>query len=669
MPRPAKFTGWKIVVGLAAIDPIFTAGEFFPTGDYVQKDIRGNLIFTDFILSSFTLGNIFESATFFYDRLSQASPVPTFRKAYVNILANNEVHFVGQIQNVQESHDRVTLQAVGIGDLINALPITGVLRERFQTLPLQNTFSTFNEQGKADAQLDAEGTGNIVANDNPKDRDLIPWTSNLLVEYLLKLMGTQQLQTVDFDFNLASVHMKNKLFANKIEDNKVVVGGILDEIEELATEDGQFLILRNVQGQGSRTSTTAVITGADLEIRNRFVVSQQADIEYNIDETVGDVSILGIPFEVNITKDHSTPDRLIVYSGKQYVQTTIIFDPSDVEHFEEVADEFSTSLIFRDVGIATDEFMAGGERWVDIFGSNKATTFSSISPRISNYDEIIAQKGELAIQTVSDWEIFYEFKDEAFKPGYVDKDKFFLQGSEKWDQGIKEEVNDSLTRIDGLNWDPIANKLEFKLTGFNQSGDASFKTEDFKDVVNRVIIPITIEVDNRLVVEVKRVQRILKTPALGIQSMFEVTDVTGDPVSAVNNLTYDYRQHSYEMIVEDNFRPMKRVAALQTYEDGELIIITDEVNFIDELKEIAKRRHSDIVFSDGSSMTLTIPIELAFEAGKLGVKLPTTLGNWLQEIKASPESGHREFSGYSLPRPLSVMGATYTNTDVTFSFS
>lgn len=652
------FAGWDILVGKANGGKVDFADQAIDL-PHQHTDQYGNTINIDFVLDSMSIGAIYSTASFHYDRLNQGERVKIFRKSYINIRTGSTDFFRGQIIGQRMSHGRVIFSAVGVSNLVNNLPILGVLRKNSLLAPTQNTFSVFNEQGKADFQVGTFGTDD--RNDNEIGVDAFVWANRDVVSHLLTVLGLQINKINNglsyFDFDASRLEVFSKIGQLKAEDNLSVPVGILDELDFTAKEDGKLAVVVNKNISTENAGTGTMNIGSEIKIFDRFDFAKRKNITYDSVNALAAGQTDGLPFSINVTHDFSSPTSLIMYSGQRYVQTILEFDPNNTLHIEEIKTDSETKIILFYDGKATGNFIDSAVPWAEIFGSNKAGTFTSIDPRIENYDELVAGKGSIAPQMINNFEVFFKFKTGTFDTSYSDKDKTFLQDSPIWLEGIQHHGL-TLSHIDKLNINLANNEFELSITGFNTETDGKFTIEEFKARVEKIFIPVTIEVDSRVVVESFR----LNDKGTGFAGMFVAVDNTKKVYNELASVL-DMSRSSEKMIIDNSLRPLQRSGALKTYEDGVITTVNDEQLFVETFKKIVNKRLSEMVFNDGVSMSMSIPNEIYHNL--LSSNFPKNIGDWLDDIEDSAGS---VFAGYEMPRPMMLISQGFTNTTTTLNF-
>jgi len=178
----------------------------------------------------------------------------------------------------------------------------------------------------------------------------------------------------------------------------------------------------------------------------------------------------------------------------------------------------------------------------------------------------------------------------------------------------------------------------------------------FRDMVSRIKIPVTIEVEDRNVARGYR-------EGAGSNLQFWATDITMD--SAIPAHRMDISNRNYEVQMQENIRPVRMVDGYLDYTDGTLSQTSyGSIDYMEILKDMALNRIQRATYENGDSMIISVPLDI-FTAAALGTgSFPSQIGHWVDTI-----TGDATHSGYSLPRPLMVTEMTYTRDMVTLRFN
>jgi len=668
-----------------------------------QDDGLGNTVDIAWEVNSVRIEALSSSASISYQRLSIASEPKNFRQALVNIYIDNSMIFAGMVRGQDSDKNRVSLQCVGFEDIVDELPVCGTARYPAEggspvrgpgrTEWTMNNTPVFNEQGKPDRRgaIDVE-----FCNDNPsRQLGFVPmrWNRAQIASFLCKGMEKWISQNHSKNFirwGLAArtgskLHVYN-LDIEPVDSDYSVTSGVLSEMAKACDEAGYLLVSYPYKNDtlkyGDPGEQVSIDVGCKLSMIAKYDDSRKRNITYNQTAAIASANLDGLPWDISVSYDGDVPDQHLMYSGHKLVCTLLNIKPWNTTFSEMVTeDDGSITLVIRWDGIPTIDLFEG-DKFRKVLGESKSQTFVSINPRITNISDI--QRDEV-IKVVTppkyadDFEIYLDMPNANFKDGFQDVQKTIPMNSDAWEEAKKSEKDERLTKLESLNWSVERGGIGIKVSGFTKEGyssdtDTALSVINFRNWIDRIRIPVTIEVNERRVVRAYRDSRTWQSTRVkkgkneevnGVDQMIQTEDLTMEGTTQKHTL--DPLNSVYSMSRADNVKPIERVDDYESYESvsGSLSRTDQSIKYTEVLKSMAKQRLIEQVFDSNDSVQITIPLELGSTAYIRAANFPLSIGDWIDTISA--DSG--KHAGYSLPRPMMVTGITYSQEDITIDMS
>jgi len=638
------------------------------------EDVNGERFFITFEIEAATIGVNGSSATISFKRRSVQSEVHIYRRSEVSILLNDKTIFNGFVGSQSNTKTRVFLNCIGIEEVIDNFPIIGA--KRIAEFNNANKFSkhalsTFNESNQKDRVVQP-GSGETVA----LDVGVGTGTSN---EQWTKLQAAlyifEEIIRQDSGRNYGTVVTNNILNLSTTigEIRRAIAQGqdarnLLDS--DFNLKDGLFSFLRQALREAEMTGyfrPDDLNFAMELVVTKLFDSSNEKDIRFDA-SPINQISEEVIHYDYNVNYDFNSPSQVVVVSGKRFVSTTIVIDPNDTQ-FQTITDvsdlefgrlefEFEASANGSSLVFSSDTPGAGVlYNQKDIFKSGKTGFISNMRNRIKEFDETT---GEPVF--VDSREILIQFKDES---EFADHEgEPILMDGELW-QTLKGKNNlagvpvigdESLGKLDRLRWFFAQDKLKLTIDGF--------KPDEFGTVLDNVAfiyIPVTLEIDNRIIGLSERKQNFfgLETE----ESLYADED---------SDSTFDPARRGIETVERNDIRPVSFVQNITDLDSG--VIFSDEdfdENTEERLKEIAKAILFDNMRNDGTNLVITVPIELWLNIRDSNQYL-TEIGDWINggiegTANANPVIG--DVGPIIIDRNLTLTQITYSRFAVTLTLT
>ena len=653
---------WVVQVGSAT--PEFNNGN--PAGaDEAQQTVNGTLADIEFTVESIHNGGFTKSATISYQRSLQSEAVPIRRHALVEITLGLEIVFAGVVDTQSRNHARVTLNCISQVDLLNLAPTYGATRDHSEGAQgrfFQTALSIFNEKGlpdKSEENLNGAQFGALES--IPPEGSKFKWFKSEVMGYLLENVLDDNIED-SFKAHIDPVTLSDELldalseFAGKDADNDLIIrGGIIDEIQALFDEF-------NVIGDFIPVNPFPSPPAYSLDAVNKYDPTRLKVIQYYKDAKSSDEpTIKGTPFQININDDFSSPTKIILSSGRRFVNTILTFKPKTTKDYvkSENNEDKTGEMIFsfeptgtigsQDLIFESDEILGDAANFytvIDLFRTGKVGTIVSINPRFLE-EPIAGEEIKFA-----DQEIYVDFKQNQVKN--IDPQREVLMGGKAWVDAKGGKGTIHMELLESLNFELAEDKLELRISGLIQRGGSlNSVVNDIKNSVDFFHIPVTIEIENRLTM----ISKLIDSSGVPSFDSFLIED-SGVPEKS------DMIKDSILWEIRDDLRPIEFLSGFDSYSDTTGITLKSDDNnddLIAKLAENAEATLKDAIYNDGNSMTITIPIELV---PLLDETFPAAIGDWVETV-----GGDDENAGYGLNRPLIVRSIDYTINSKTMSFS
>jgi hypothetical protein len=543
-----------------------------------------------------------------------------------------------------------------------------------------NTISVFNEAGKPDKRGDAVSGLQCDRLEDGDDKSWTTWDAAVMCAQRLADLATNQTGGATFRWDqVKDLDLGGSDKSQQMDRSETRPAGPLDLLQQAASENG-YLVMTLIDdtdtvSYGGKTFYASMYPIAYA----RFDAARKKNITWNKWQTIAGGNLSGIPFSMSLNHDNAQPTKIVAYSGKRLVCTLLEIDPSQTSYTETTTDENGKPILrFHAGGYQSSRlkvYESAKER-DKVFGSNKWTTFGAVNPRITNHTEISngAANNLLVEPVYTDQEIIWRFKTGVFPTGPVGSpsetcpfttSSEILQGGQYWDEAVYFSSygnGESLDLMEKIDVKFSQDSLDVTISGFvtnDDQEDTGITIEQFLATVDRLFLPVTVEVDDR---EVALAEQIQQTG--GVDAMFYVSDVTA--TGSNPGFSYAHRDHQYAHRLFDQIKPIKRVDDIGDFSTGTYTysprVDGVEVDMQDILQKQAKTELTSAIFNDGSSMDFVLPIELITYL--LGKGFPISFGDWLDTITGQANV----FAGYELPRPLMVAGQSYTQTELRITY-
>jgi len=430
------------VVQVASATPEFNSGS--PAGaNETQQTVNGTLADIEYTVESIHNGGFSKTATISYQRSLQSEAVPIRRHAIVEIKLNDEIVFSGVVDTQSRNHARVTLGCVSQVDLLNLAPTSGAFRDHSQGAAgrfFQNALSIFNEKGLPDkSEADSNGARFGALESIPPEESKFKWFKSEVIGYLLENVLDKNLDDsfkAHIDPALLSEALLDALlsFFGKDADNDLIIrGGIIDEIVQLLDE---FEVIGDFNPNNSFPSAPDY----RLDAVAKYDPSRLRVVQYDKGAKSSDEpTIKGTTFQININDDFSSPTKIILSSGRRFVNTILTFKPKTTKDYvtDENNEDKTGEMIFSfeptgavkssDTIFESDEILGdSGNSYnvFDLFKTGKVGTIVSINPRFLE-EPVLGEEIKFA-----DQEIYVDFKQNQVKN--IDPQREVLMGGKAW---------------------------------------------------------------------------------------------------------------------------------------------------------------------------------------------------------------------------------------------
>lgn len=657
---------WVVQVGSATSE--FNSGS--PVGaNEAQQTINLALNDIEYTVESIHNGGFTKSATISYQRSLQSEAVPIRRHALVEIKLNDEIVFAGVVDSQSRSHARVTLNCISQVDLMNLSPTYGAFRDHSEGAAgryFQTALSIFNEKGLPDSSVIDLGDLTFGALESIISQPISftsKWFKLDVLGYLLEHILDNNLDD-GFKSHIDPIALADELVSaiftvdGKDADNDLIIrGGIIDEIAQLLDEF-EFI------GDFTPLSPFPAPPDYSLEAIEKYDFTRLKVIQYDKGAKSSDEpTIKGATFQININDDFSSPTKIILSSGRRFVNTILTFKPKTTKDYvkSENNEDKTGELIFSfepgeeinssDTIFESDEILGDGGNTYDLFDlfkTGKVGTIVSINPRFLE-DPVVGEEIKFA-----DQEIYVDFKQNQVKN--IDPQREVLMGGKAWVDAQGGKGSDLLSLLESLNFELAEDKLELRISGLIQEGGSlNSAVNRIKNNVDFFHIPVVIEIENRTTI----VSTLNDTGGIPEFTTVALQDTAAPEQS-------DMIKDSILWEIRDDLRPVEFLFGFDEYSDTTGITFkTEKAEFedalIEKMTENAEATLKDAIYNDGNSMSITIPIELV---PLLDETFPAKIGDWVETV-----GGDDGNAGYGLNRPLIVRSIDYTINSKTMSFS
>jgi hypothetical protein len=646
-----RFEGWDIEVSNVSSEYIGDKNPY--TSGATQVDVYGQNITIEFTLDAMDLTNSGGTASLSYERASLLDKVPSFRKALVKVLKDSKVYFIGLVTSQEQNQSTVRLHADSMLDILNGLEWRGT---RVVDEIYNNVEGVYNEQDRADLAVSFE-SDQFYNIDSNTDYPLNLWSySEMLsnaVDILKEVMDTTNFSSyIDFDEAIVAL---TEIDTDKAPPNKTIMGGIVDHINDLASSVKKMAVWSPEEGD----SYTLSFVDVGQESGSSTITVRYTGNDRSADE---------VPYSYDFREDFNSPTEAMVYTGNAYIQTLLQIDPSG-SYGEVVLDEAEgiERLVLSHDGASNEIFEELTRD--DLPPTQKGNTWLSINNAIEIDEDTPTAGREIRFKNETDVYIKFksDYKGSSFDSGFVDSGSHFLIGSDLWNEAIKNDVSGIVALVN--QFDISLSDSEMKvvveaptvLKDDNGGADAELTIENFKTMVDRIYIPVTIEVPHKHVYLAER-----SASGVSIDSTpREASSVTYDGSTWEKGLFYPVEPLDNErvMVLRDDIRPIYQIKDVESYTDNLLVVRAEGVQFT-ELDEsmiaIAGESLYDAIMSNNDSLRFNIPIELYFELSSF----PSEFGDGLKEILDNDGDG-----GVLLAKVLNLRSKSYTERDVVLDYS
>ena len=633
---------------------------------FSQERVNGAAQDIEFELESASVGVNGSFATVSFQRQETSHVVHIYRRSQVIIDVNDVVIFRGFVNGQRTDKEKTFLSCIGVENILDQIPIVGSTRLapfRRSNKFSKETLNIFNESNQLDMIKVNNNAFDLVL-DNGITSGSFPeqWTKLQLVLYIFdKVLRENSGRNYGNFITLNRIDMGNTTAAirraiitgdnepNKIPSDLTVMDGVFSLLSE-GLREAELIGYFEVNQDDLKLS---------LRVRKLFDATNKKTVVADDKSTQGgDKGKVHYDYQMNY--DFNSPTQTVVVSGKRFVSTTLVIDPNNTFYrtitavssleYGKVEYEFvSTANGDDQVFDSQNPAAKVGYKQKDLLKSGKLGFISDIRNRILELDS-----STLEPVFVDDREILIQFKVGSEFGGQ--EGKLILMDGELW-QTLKGKNNLATTpiigdrilgKLDRLQWRFANDKLKLTITGF--------KPDEFGtlfDNVQFIYIPVTIEIDNRIIGISSRKERQLE-----IQ--------TDEVLYQDNNdaKTFDPEARGIEIIERDDVRPVSFVQNILsldsgvTFQDGDFDSLSELI-----IKGIAKKILFDNQRNDGTALRIMVPWEL-WETLKDDRGYPVTIGDWIDKIDGVNGVGDVRFD-----RNLTLTEISYNRTTVTLTLT
>jgi len=652
---------WVIKVGTATAE--FNSGNP-PSANETKQTVNGTLQDISFLMEGIQDMGSSILATISYQRTLQSEAVSIRRRALVEITLNGDIVFAGVVNKQTRTHSKVTLNCISQVDLLNLAPIFGAIRDHSSGTTLryfQTALSIFNEKGLPDKSLgNLSGVifGALEHFNIPRTR----WNISTVIKHLLADLMPNNLDplfTAHIDpIDIADVINNNIGVFNVAENDLIIRGGIIDEIVNMIDGKGDNGHIADFTPNASFPSPPDY----KLNIIEKYDPAFEKSIIYNKDAKSSDEdSLKGTTFQINLNDDFASPTKIIISSGRKFITTMLTIKPKTSENYvvEREADDKTGELLFfgetipesGNLVFESNEILGDNSNsytLLDLHQSGKVGTIVSINPRFA-VEPIVGEE-----ITFGDQEIYVDFKQNQVLG--ISPQREVLIGGKAWVDARGNKGTGLLDFLESLNFEIDQDNLRLTISGLiKEGGSFNSAINRIKNNVDFFHIPVTIEIENRVVVVVT------KNDGPGIPT-FSSKILPDSDLPELNDMI----KESIIYEIRDDLRPIEFLFGFDSYSETTGIELkTEKTSFQNDLRDqlaiIGETTLKEAIFNDGSSMDMIIPLELV---PKLGSEFPQNIGDWITEIQG--DDGN---AGYGLNRPLIIKSKSYSIDSLTLNFS
>jgi len=642
----SQFTGFTVNVVLAAhaTQPV---GLPVSPDPLQQKDAGGTLKNITWIMDSCSQYESSGRATISFNRESNLSPMYNFRNALVDIQTSAGVFFGGMVRSFSIDKFRVVLEVMGMAEIIDSYPVFGAKRLRERASGDNYYFdclSVLNENGASDAP------GVMIHDDNFatsqllwQDIDARQYFANIAANWdsgsgvidwaqIVAAIAAGTLGDAAYDLNIQR-GLASEICAMLRRNGKI---GVFYANDTAANKlDGQ-LAVQTVFAAGNKKTVTP---GGGLTTPNSILYDYQANF------------------------DLTAPLYTIGLSGRTYVDTVLMIKPGSTDYGTTVlgstSDGKTVKIVYElqvdgsgdtngdtAVEVFSSKTTPSNYEIKDILFSNKAQRILSVNPRPKEGLDLTKN----AMEFEDDFDVWFKIDTGIMKSGYS-APVYLQRYGKQWEEAKGKSLADAraFEVIEKLNIDIGRDRLRVVISGFpgyQESGEVD-AVEKFKaDWVEWIMIPVTLEIENRVAVSVAYDPANSTTP-------FTITNLTMASEPSVD------AEKLNDVVVVDEIRPIRRVSGFGGYSEGSDAITMWNTTILNQTKlgTAVKGILQERAENDGSELRITIPVELFIDTTSAYPKL---VGDWIEGFAGSPLSG-----ALTLPRRMQVVGTEISPTDVT----
>jgi len=624
-----------------------------------------------FELESVSAGINGSTATISFQRKETTHVSHIYRRSPVNITLSGVVIFLGFVNRQTTMKRKTVLTCIGIEQIIDNIPIIGANRFRDSLFSIfrKETLSIFNESNLPD-MLQRLPRSDDLKLENGEISDIRPkkWTKIQIVLYVfdtifrdrsgqnygilfqggilsilnvvselkraISLVGESNLNEMDNDFTLTS-----GLYTLLLEG--------LRESKLIGYFDPNAVRVRPTLSSGKNV----------FVVNNLFAIKNKKTVVADPTSKVGDSKSI-IHYDYSANYDFGATSQVAVVSGRRYISTTLVIDPNNTLYtvISNLSEQETGRMVFEHKPTANrfgpvfesdnnDAFAGLGYFQAGLFESGKVGFVNSIRNRIKSVDE---NTGEIVF--IEDREILIRFKDDVLYESAGDIP--ILMNGEIWER-LKGENNNAepkvigdqtLGKLDKLRWKLDNDKLKLTIDGFKPDA-----FEIVQDSIKFIYIPVTIEIDDRII-------------GVSTRKEAQQTILTEEKFYEDSNPSFhfDPEERGIEVIERNDLHP---VTFLSNIIDLDFNVVFDNRKFDDftkvRVKRIAKEVLLDNILSDGTSLNVTIPMEIWLILRE-DSSYPVAIGDWIDKVDGVNGVGDILFD-----RRLTLTQINYNRTTVT----
>ena len=620
-------------------------------------------------MGTMSVDNMGGSATIFYRRNDVTLQPKTYRKSIVTIKKGDTYLLYGEVMNQDVSHERVTLQVDSFIKRIDELAIYGATTTNSASGPDKTSsqaFSVFGEQSKPDKLENNDG---FLAVDNR----LPASDESVIAEWSTLDVAVQSFSYIDYYQFPAGFYFSYIDYTDIIQTIQAFQGTITEAPRYgLSPREGVIgLIEQGAHENSARAIWYIEETGGDLKYKVRFDnggSTKALQMNNSGENTVDD-----IPYTIDINYDFDSPTKLAMYSGKSYIQSALKFETSSAELVTE-KDETGTDatgrqyIAIRSNGERGANSTIGDLEIDDLPPSTKVRTQPSISPHITNLEDSDFDNTDIIFN--NDFALYVKFADiydgeDTFSTSFPYAAGHLLVDSELWQKAEIAGTKQPIQLFEEYDIDIATDRFEIRIyaplneDASDMGTDGNVTLENFKLLVDEIVVPVAIEVPHRNLALATRNDSVGVSATTEILTEWDYTDGSFEPTQS---LGVDNSEEILRVAFVNEIRPVYKIKFVEYDETTATLTIETVGEFPNQsgLETLLKLRAGEElkaqIIDDATAVNISMPVDCYFD---LPDTYPKAVGDAIDEITGDIQHG--------LPRRVQVADINLNNDTATIT--